>query len=41
MVHRATVSHADLIVEVVKLEVWPASIFQRKKDEIAPVTTYS
>ncbi|MBB4343094.1 AAA family ATPase [Rhizobium leguminosarum bv. viciae] len=36
-----TVSHADLVAEVVKLETWLASIQQRQKDAKAPVTSYS
>jgi hypothetical protein len=36
-----TVSHADLLAEVIKLEMWLASIIQRQKDANAPVTSYA
>lgn len=36
-----TVSHADLLAEVVKLEVWLASVVQRQKEAKAPVTSYT
>jgi len=36
-----TVSHADLLAEVVKLETWLGSIMQRQKDAKAPVTSYA
>jgi ABC-type proline/glycine betaine transport system ATPase subunit len=36
-----TVSHADLIAEVVKLETWLGSIQQRQKEAKAPVTSYA
>lgn len=35
-----TVSHADLVAEVLKLETWLASIMQRQKGAKAPVTSY-
>lgn len=35
-----TVSHADLVAEVGKLETWLTSIFQRQKEAKAPVTSY-
>jgi hypothetical protein len=35
-----TVSHADLLAEIVKLEAWLADIGQRQKDAKAPVTSY-
>jgi hypothetical protein len=36
-----TVTHAELLEEVVKLETWLASISQRQKDAKAPVTSYT
>lgn len=36
-----TVSHADLLAEVVKLETWLASVTQRQKLAKAPVTSYA
>lgn len=36
-----TVSHADLLAEVVKLETWLASIVQRQKEAKAPVNSYA
>jgi hypothetical protein len=37
----ATVTHDDLLAEIVKLETWLASIIQRQKDAKAPVTSYT
>ena len=36
-----TVSPADLLAEVVKLEMWLASVVQRQKEAKAPVTSYA
>jgi hypothetical protein len=36
-----TVSHADLLAEVMKLETWLASFAQRQKEAKAPVTSYA
>ncbi len=36
-----TVSHADLLAEVVKLETWLASIIQRQKEAKPPMTSYA
>lgn len=36
-----TVTHDDLLAEIVKLETWLASIIQRQKDAKAPVTSYA
>lgn len=36
-----TVSHADLLAEIVKLETWLASVVQRQKDAKVPVTSYA
>lgn len=36
-----TVTHDDLLAEIVKLETWLASIVQRQKDAKAPVTSFT
>jgi energy-coupling factor transporter ATP-binding protein EcfA2 len=36
-----TVSHADLVAEVAKLETWLTSVQQRQKNAKAPVTSYA
>ena len=36
-----TVSHDDLIGEVVKLETWLASVIQRQKEAKPPITSYT
>jgi len=36
-----TVSHADLLDEIVKLEAWLANMGQRKKEAKAPITSYA
>ena len=36
-----TVTHAELLEEVVRLETWLASIIQRQRDAKAPVTSYT
>lgn len=36
-----TVSLADLLAEVVKLETWLASVSQRQKEATAPITSYA
>lgn len=36
-----TVSHADLLAEVAKLETWLASVAQRQKEAKVPITSYA